>query len=231
MNLDSFERQVPSETLKRGQKYYEDDHVSDLEEVTPGEWEAGVEGSDTDYVVGISLNGRTITDSVCTCPYAEQRNVCKHIVAVILEIRSKLPPQTVAPKDKQEILANLKDIIGETAPAVSNKPLTDMLELYEAWKAAPEVVKNTVAIAAFAYSGITPTSILEVYSDSMWPLPRAGAIQETIKLATATGWVTKKGADVVIKKPFGVYLCLLHRTDREFQPVIRKLTESAPKYY
>ena len=52
ITLDNFENFVPYKIWMRGEEYYETDAVSELEEISPGEWTATVEGTD-DYNVEI----------------------------------------------------------------------------------------------------------------------------------------------------------------------------------
>ena len=54
ITLDNFENFVPYKILMRGEEYYDTDAVSELEETSPGEWTATVEGTD-DYNVEISM--------------------------------------------------------------------------------------------------------------------------------------------------------------------------------
>ena len=59
ITLDNFESCVPYRILVRGEEYYDTDAVSELEETSPGEWTATVEGTD-DYNVEISMNGKEL---------------------------------------------------------------------------------------------------------------------------------------------------------------------------
>ena len=91
ITLDNFEHHVPFKIWQRGMDYYDEGGVVYLEEVTPGEWEATVEGS-MDYQVELSLNGREVESWSCDCPY-DYGDVCKHVVAVVLAVRDKLEKQ------------------------------------------------------------------------------------------------------------------------------------------
>ena len=91
ITLDNFEHHVPFKIWQRGMDYYDEGGVVDLEEVTPGEWEATVEGS-MDYRVELSLNGREVESWSCDCPY-DYGDICKHVVAVVLAVRDKLEKQ------------------------------------------------------------------------------------------------------------------------------------------
>ena len=82
ITLDNFENFVPYKILMRGEEYYDTDAVSELEETSPGEWTATVEGTD-DYNVEISMNGKEVESWYCDCPYDGE--ICKHVVAALLE--------------------------------------------------------------------------------------------------------------------------------------------------
>ena len=84
ITLDNFENFVPYKIWMRGEEYYETDAVSELEEISPGEWTATVEGTD-DYNVEISMDGNEIESWYCDCPYDGE--ICKHVVATLLAIR------------------------------------------------------------------------------------------------------------------------------------------------
>lgn len=85
ITIDNFESIVPYKILVRGEQYYRWDAVSDLEETSPGEWTATVDGTDR-YSVNISMNGAEIDSWDCDCPYDGE--ICKHVVATLLTIRN-----------------------------------------------------------------------------------------------------------------------------------------------
>ena len=84
ITLDNFESCVPYRILLRGEEYYEIGAVSELEEDSPGEWTATVEGTEN-YSVEISMDGKEIKSWYCDCPYDGE--ICKHVVATLLAIR------------------------------------------------------------------------------------------------------------------------------------------------
>lgn len=87
ITLDNFEHLVPFKIWQRGMDYYENGAVSALEETSPGEWTATVEGTEC-YTVEISLNGDEVEAWDCDCPY-DMGDICKHIVAVVMAIRDE----------------------------------------------------------------------------------------------------------------------------------------------
>ena len=70
-------------SFERGERYLEEGAVQHID-VSPGEVEAHVQGSETlPYTVSIQYGDEGITQVNCTCPYHEG-SWCKHIVAVLL---------------------------------------------------------------------------------------------------------------------------------------------------
>lgn len=86
MNLKNFEQHVEDKILSRGRSYT--DAVMELQQVDEGEFCAEVMGSD-EYQVFVKLDkSLNIAEHSCDCPY-DWGNVCKHEVAVFLNIRDK----------------------------------------------------------------------------------------------------------------------------------------------
>lgn len=87
LTLKNFELQISSKIIQRGREYYENDAVIGLEEIEKGLWSAEVMGSDT-YEVEVELSGKNKIESYsCDCPY--EGDICKHIVAVLFDIREE----------------------------------------------------------------------------------------------------------------------------------------------
>lgn len=84
--LSEFEDYVSPKIVARGENYYWEGAVFQLEEKSPGEWVAGVHGSE-DYRVEVSLEDDCLNYWECDCPY--EGEFCKHVVAVLLAIREK----------------------------------------------------------------------------------------------------------------------------------------------
>ena len=78
-----------SKTVERGRNYYENGYVVEIEELASNDYNAIVMGSDI-YVVNVVLtDDREIYTHKCTCPY-DSGPICKHKVAVLLEIEDHL---------------------------------------------------------------------------------------------------------------------------------------------
>ena len=85
--LSHFEQNIDETIFNRGLKYFKNGHVTSFEELSPGEFDAIVEGTE-DYTVNLTVLNNNITDYSCTCPY-DYGSVCKHIVAVILHLQQE----------------------------------------------------------------------------------------------------------------------------------------------
>jgi hypothetical protein len=85
MNLTNFKTKLSPVIYERGEEYFMNDAVSDLEQLDDNRWLATVEGSeDYNVAVEIDLKGN-ILDYDCDCPYDGE--ICKHVVATILMIK------------------------------------------------------------------------------------------------------------------------------------------------
>lgn len=85
MNLKNFESEIENKIVGRGLSYYKGGDVKKLEKVSENEFSAVVFGTEK-YSVYVKLNGETIVEHECDCPY-DFGDVCKHKVAVFYAIR------------------------------------------------------------------------------------------------------------------------------------------------
>ena len=85
MRIDDFENQVDPTILSRGQTYFEEGAVMELEQVRQGFYEATVAGSE-DYIVEVEIRNGEVKALECDCPY-DYGSVRKHEVAVLYAIR------------------------------------------------------------------------------------------------------------------------------------------------
>ncbi len=108
MNLNTFENEISPVIFQRGEDYYFDNTVVDLQEMGNGQWFAIVEGND-DYEVDIRLGeDDDIREYSCNCPY--DGYMCKHVVAVLLKIRDENIGHTTDEKKEKDV-AGWKEII------------------------------------------------------------------------------------------------------------------------
>lgn len=88
MRLDDFENGISPVIFRRGDDYYEDGLVEELEETAPGTWCAVVAGT-MDYETEVRIKDGEIVSWDCDCPY--DGYMCKHVVAVLLKLRNERP--------------------------------------------------------------------------------------------------------------------------------------------
>ena len=82
-----FEQAIDETILNRGLAYFRKGLVEEPEVLTPGVFEAIVQGSEP-YRVTISIENDIVNDYSCTCPY-DMGPVCKHVVALLFELQQK----------------------------------------------------------------------------------------------------------------------------------------------
>lgn len=83
--LNEFEQHIHENILKKGLAYYHKGAIRDFSEISFGEYEALVSGTE-DYAVHIEIKNNIIVKHDCDCPY-DLGPICKHIVAVIFYIQ------------------------------------------------------------------------------------------------------------------------------------------------
>lgn len=110
--LKPWEYLFKTHILARGWDYYENGAVSSLEKTETG-YQATVEGS-YDYEVEVEINNNEVVDMFCDCPYAEDGDYCKHMAAVLYEIKEKSAKLT------GEVRENPSDIKTELEKVIKN---------------------------------------------------------------------------------------------------------------
>ena len=90
------DRRLGSTTLQRGRAYYKEGRVTEVDLTDGTAAVCQVEGDSGDYGVefsaGVQNNDLTVS---CDCPYAEEGNYCKHMVAAALELQNILAEEEV----------------------------------------------------------------------------------------------------------------------------------------
>jgi hypothetical protein len=116
--LHHFEEYIDETILKRGLQYFKSGYVNPPEELSPGQFEAIVRGTE-DYTVHIHIDKGIIIDYDCNCPY-DMGPVCKHIVGVIfylqkeelgLEQKTKKNKSTKPPAKRKTVTEKLSDLL------------------------------------------------------------------------------------------------------------------------
>jgi hypothetical protein len=104
--LNEFEQHIDEDILKRGLQYFKKGTVSRVDELSGGEYEATVEGSET-YTVHMEIKNGVIQGSYCTCPY-DWGPVCKHEVAVMFYLQQEELGIKAKPKKEEKVKASPK---------------------------------------------------------------------------------------------------------------------------
>ncbi len=130
--LSSFEQHIDETSLERGLKYFESGAVGEVEELSPGEFEAEVDGSET-YSVSITLKRGYVEAHSCDCPY--DGPVCKHVVAVLFHLQ----------QDELDLKVKRKKGKGSNGTSEKKKPTTVMEKVANLVDAMPhEELKDFV---------------------------------------------------------------------------------------
>jgi len=107
--LNQFEQYIDETILKRGLSYLKNGHVHEPQEISPGEYEAIVEGTE-DYTVQLTLKNGIVTEHVCDCPY-DMGQVCKHVAAVFFYLQQdEMELNKKTKRTKQFNLPNLQNV-------------------------------------------------------------------------------------------------------------------------
>lgn len=139
--LNEFEQHIDEDILKRGLRYFKKGCVTSVDELSGGEYEAIVEGSDT-YIVQLHVKNGSVTTFNCTCPY-DWGPVCKHEVAVMFYLQQD-ELGLKAKKKSTTKTSTLSDVAGKEKKAVKKKrtireQLEEILE-----KLSPEEMRSYI---------------------------------------------------------------------------------------
>jgi len=166
--LNQFENYIDKTILNRGLQYYEDGHVHDPDEISPGEYEFIVEGS-LYYTVQITLEDGMITDYDCDCPY-DLGPVCKHVVAALYYLREEMEDQYIEIEEnpKQTTLSDqpakrktITEQVNELLEIISH----DELKLFIVEQAATNRSFRNLFLSSFAQ--FNPDETKELYSEQV----------------------------------------------------------------
>jgi uncharacterized Zn finger protein len=114
--LNEFEQLIDENILKRGLAYFNGGAITDFSEISNGEYEAIVSGTE-DYTVQLEVENNSIIEHNCDCPY-DMGAVCKHVVAVIfhlqqdeLELNQSSPNITKGKKKTKSVNQQVKELL------------------------------------------------------------------------------------------------------------------------
>ncbi len=125
--LNEFEQLIDENILKRGLAYFQGGAIKDFSEISNGEYEAIVSGTE-EYTVQLEINNNTVVEHNCDCPY-DKGPVCKHVIAVIFYLQQDELElnqiSTNSPKKKKTKSVNKE--INDLLKAISHNELIDFV--------------------------------------------------------------------------------------------------------
>ncbi|PKP08269.1 MAG: hypothetical protein CVU09_16405 [Bacteroidetes bacterium HGW-Bacteroidetes-4] len=149
--FNQFEQYIDETILKRGLSYFKKGHVQEPEELSPGEYEAIVEGTE-DYTVQLTLKNGIITEYVCDCPY-DMGPVCKHVVAVIFHLQQdelELNKKTKRAPKEQAIKPVKRKTVAQQVDELLEKATHEELKEFVRDKASQNVPFRNLFLSSFA---------------------------------------------------------------------------------
>ena len=114
MTIQELINIIPFEILKRGQKYFDNGNILQLNQGSNGTWYAEVEGNYGNYEVEIKAdNISESADYYCDCPY--DGAICKHVAAVALAINEE-KTIAISSNDKESDEESWEQLIKDAKP-------------------------------------------------------------------------------------------------------------------
>ena len=148
--LNQFEQYIDETILKRGLQYFKKGHVHEPEEISPGVYEAIVEGTE-DYNVRLTIKNGIITEHVCDCPY-DFGPVCKHVAAVIFYLvqdELELNNKTKKAKTKQTSKPAKQKTVAEQVDELLEKATHDELKQFVREQASQNASFRNLFLSSF----------------------------------------------------------------------------------
>ncbi|MBJ7880023.1 SWIM zinc finger family protein [Gelidibacter salicanalis] len=126
--LNEFEQVIDEKILKRGLTYFKGGAITDFSEISTGEYEAIVSGTE-EYTVQLEVSNNTIVAHNCDCPY-DMGPICKHVVAAIFylqqnELELNHPNFTIPKKKKTK---SISQQVKELLRAISHEELIEFVQ-------------------------------------------------------------------------------------------------------
>ncbi|MEO8210802.1 MAG: SWIM zinc finger family protein [bacterium] len=125
MTFHDFKKDIDSQILERGFRYFKNGNVISVDEVGTGLWEAEVEGTEN-YNVTIITDKYKIRSWECDCPY-DMDSICKHIVAVFYTIAEAIEIEKEHPHKKENSKKYNKKRIENIFKATSKEELQNFI--------------------------------------------------------------------------------------------------------
>jgi non-specific serine/threonine protein kinase len=85
-----YSQHADPQSIQRGRAYYKDGNAWNVELITKSEAVILVDGNSGEYTVEIEVDQKGQLLFTCDCPYADEGNFCKHMIAAALELSEYL---------------------------------------------------------------------------------------------------------------------------------------------
>ena len=122
MTIKDFEKNISSDLLERGNNYFMDECVDNLDEIDSGLWMAQVYGTYT-YTVEVRTRKTQIKGWDCNCPY-DHGPICKHVIATFYAIAESMElKKTQSKQETGKKKGTKKDKLGEIFNKTSKEDL------------------------------------------------------------------------------------------------------------
>ena len=126
--LHEFEQLIDEKILKRGIAYFKGGAITNFIEISIGEYEATVSGTE-EYTVQLVVNNNIVTEHNCDCPY-DMGPVCKHVVAMVFHLQNDElqlnRPDFLVPKKKK--IKSVSHQVKELLKAISHEELIEFVQ-------------------------------------------------------------------------------------------------------
>lgn len=149
--LNQFGQYIDETILKRGLQYFKKGHVHEPEEISPGEYETIVEGTE-DYTVQLTLKNGVVSEYVCDCPY-DFGPVCKHVTAVIFYLQQdelELSKKTKRAKTDQATKPAKRKTVAQQVDELLEKASHEELKQFVREKASQNAPFRNLFMSSFA---------------------------------------------------------------------------------
>ncbi len=126
--LNEFGQLIEEKILKRGLSYFIGGAITDFSEISNGEYEAIVSGTE-EYTVQLEISNNSIVEHNCDCPY-DMGPVCKHIVAVIFYLQQdelELNQPSIS-KPRKKKTKSISQQVKELLKEISHKELIEFVQ-------------------------------------------------------------------------------------------------------
>ena len=100
LNSRAWMYKFPARILERGEDYYENGQIINIQKTDCG-YRAEAEGTRR-YRVEVVTDGENVTDMYCSCPYAEDHSVCKHMAGLLFAL-SEEDEDSIEPENTETV--------------------------------------------------------------------------------------------------------------------------------